>query len=116
MSNPLQKTNVLQAKTLKWGFSICTVIYVVAFPFLIAMAFICSMLAFERPTETPFTIGVLVFTMSSLPLSVPVSIYLMWSRYFRSQVNKALIFAGLPFYAFPAMLFICGMLDAFIRS
>ncbi|MBF8262456.1 MAG: hypothetical protein HW387_121 [Parachlamydiales bacterium] len=115
MSNPLQKTNVLQPKTLKWGLAICTTIYVVAFPVLLGMAFVCSMLALERPTETPFTIGVIVLALSSPPLSVPVSIYLMWSRYFRNQPNKALIFAGLPFYAFAAMFLICGILDAFTR-
>ena len=115
MSHPLQKTNVLQPKTLKWGLGICTTIYVVTFPVLLGMAFVCSMLALERPTETPFTIGVIVLAMSSLPLSAPVSIYLMWSRYFRNQPNKALIFAGLPFYAFAAMFLICGILDAFTR-
>ncbi len=76
------------------------------------MAFVCSMLAFERPTETPLTIGVIVVVMSCVPLSVPASIYLLWSRYFRRQVNKALIFAGLPLYVFVAMLLICGLLDA----
>ncbi|HSX13286.1 MAG TPA: hypothetical protein VLE96_02570 [Chlamydiales bacterium] len=115
MSNPLQKTNVLQPRTLKWGLGICTTIYVIAFPVLLGMAFVCSMLAFERSSETPLTIGIIIITMSSLPLSVPVSIYLMWSRYFRNQRNLALIFAGLPFYAFAAMLLICGILDAFTR-
>jgi hypothetical protein len=113
MSNPLQKTTILQPRTLKWGLGISTTIYVVAFPVLLAMAFVCSMLALERSTETPFTIGVLMVTMSSLPLSVPVSIYLMWSRYFRNQLNKALIFAGLPFYMFAAIFLICNMLDTF---
>ena len=115
MSNSLQKTNVLQSRTLKWGLGSCTTIYVVAFPVLLGMAFVCSMLALERPTETPFTIGVIILAMTSLPLSVPVSIYLMWSRYVRNQPNKALIFAGLPLYAFAAMFFICGILDAFTR-
>lgn len=50
-----------------------------------------------------------------LPLSVPVSIYLMWSRYFRNQVHKALIFAGLPFYTFGAIFLTLGILDALIR-
>ena len=78
------------------------------------MAFICSMLAFERPTETPFTIGIIVVIMSCVPLSVPVSIYLIWSRYFRRQSNKALIFAGLPVYVFVFMFLICSMLDTLI--
>ena len=114
MSNPPKKTLTMQPKMLKWGLGICTTIYVVAFPVLLGMAFVCSMLALERPTETLFTIGVIILAMSSLPLSVPVSIYLMWSRYFRNQPNKALVFAGLPFYAFAAILLICAILDAFI--
>ena len=112
MSNPQPKGLALQSKMLKWGLGICTTIYVLAFPFLLGMAFVCSMLAFERPTETPLTIGVIVVVMSCVPLSVPVSIYLLWSRYFRRQVNKALIFAGLPVYVFVAMLLICGLLEA----
>ena len=110
MSSLPQKTQTLQLKMLKWGLGICTAIYVLAFPVLLGMAFVCSMLAFERPTETPFTIGVIVVVMSCVPLSVPVSIYLMWSRYFRHQLNKTLIFAGLPVYMFAVMLLICGAL------
>lgn len=112
MSNSLPKSSALQPKMLKWGVGICTTVYILAFPFLLGMAFVCSMLAFERPTETPLTIGVIVVVMSCVPLSVPASIYLLWSRYFRRQVNKALIFAGLPVYVFVAMLLICGLLEA----
>jgi Na+-transporting NADH:ubiquinone oxidoreductase subunit NqrE len=75
MLNLPQKTLAIQPKMLKWVLGICTTIYVVAFPILLGMAFICSMLALERSTETPFTIGVIVLAMTSLPLSVPVSIY-----------------------------------------
>jgi hypothetical protein len=106
------KVSALQPKMLKWGLGICTTIYVLAFAFLLGMAFVCSMLAFERPTETPLTIGVIVVVISCVPLSVPVSIYLMWSRYFCRQINRALIFAGLPVYVFIVMLFIFGLLDA----
>lgn len=110
MSSLPQKTRTLQPKMLKWGLGVCTTIYVLAFPVLLGMAFVCSMLAFERPTETPFTIGVIVVVMSCVPLSVPVGIYLMWSRYFRNHLSKALIFAGLPVYMFAVMLLICGAL------
>jgi hypothetical protein len=87
-------------------------VYVIAFPILLVMAFVCSMLAFERPTETPFTISVIVIVMSCLPVSIPVSIYLMWSRYFRNQLNKSLIFAGLPIYMLVVMFLTCGLLDS----
>lgn len=112
MSNPQPKASALQSKMLKWGLGICTTIYVLAFPFLLGMAFVCSMLAFERPTETPLTIGVIVVVMSCVPLSVPMSIYLMWSRYFRHQLSNALIFAGVPVYVFISMFLICCLLDA----
>jgi hypothetical protein len=108
MSNSLPKPSALQPKMLKWGLGICTAVYILAFPLLLSMAFVCSMLAFERPTETPLTIGV----MSCVPLSIPVSIYLAWSRYFRNRLNKALVFAGFPVYVFIVMLIICGLLDA----
>ncbi len=92
------------------GLGICTTIYVLAFPFLLGMAFVCSMLSFERPTETPFTTGVIVVVMSCIPLSVPVGIYLMWSRYFRNHLSKALIFAGLPVYMLAVTLLIFSAL------
>ncbi len=88
MSNLPQKTQARQPKMLKWGLIICTTAYVLAFPFLLGMAFVCSMLAFERPTETPLTIGVILVVMSCVPLSILVSIYLAWSRYFRNRFNK----------------------------
>ena len=115
MANPIQKASVQPTRALKWGLGICTAIYVVAFPVLLAMAFLCSMLALERPKETPLTISIIAVAMSSLPLSAPVSIYLMWSKYFRNQLKRALVFAGLPFYVLTAVLLICGVLDAITR-
>ena len=112
MSNSLPKPSALQPKMLKWGLGICTAVYVLAFPFLSGMAFVCSMLAFERPTETPFTTGVILVVMSCVPLSIPVSIYLAWSKYFRNRLDKALVFAGFPVYVFIFMLLICSLLDA----
>lgn len=112
MSDPPQNTQTMQPKMLKCGLGICTTIYILAFPFLLGMAFVCSMLAFESPKETPFTTSVIVVVMSCVPLSVPASIYLMWSWYFRHQSNKALVFAGLPVYVFVAMLLTCGLLEA----
>lgn len=101
-------------KILKWGLGFCTTIYILLFPFLFYMAILSSMVS-DGPDTTPFMVGVIMSLMFLLPLSVPVSIYLMWSRYFRNQANKALFFAGLPFYTFGGILLIGGILDALLR-
>lgn len=112
----LNNLSILQSRMVKWGLGICTAIYIVVYPILLGMAFVCSMLALERSTETLVTRGVIVVTMAGLLLSIPVSIYLMWSMYFRNQLGKSLIFAGLPLYAYAVMLLIYGILDAFTRQ
>ena len=116
MSNHSPENDIApQSRALKWGLGICTTIYVLLFPFLFYMAILSSMVS-DGPDTTPFMVGVVMSLMFLLPLSVPVSIYLMWSRYFRNQANKALIFVGLPFYTFAAIFITLGILDALIRN
>jgi uncharacterized membrane protein (DUF485 family) len=108
-------STVLEKSSVKRGLGICTTIYVIAFPLLCCMAFVCSLLACERATETPLTRGIIITVLSCLTLSVPAGIYLMWSRYRCNQLKKALVFAGLPLYALAAMILIFGILDAVQR-
>ena len=110
---PSEGTPSFPSKSLRWGLGICTAIYIVLFPILLCGAFVCSMLAFESESETPFTMGLITFFMSCLPLSIPSSIYLMWSRYNRRELDKALIFAGLPFYTLGAVLLIASIMETF---
>ncbi len=110
-----EESGIRPSRALKWGLSICTAVYVILFPFLFYMALLSSMVS-DGPSTTSFMVGAIMFIMFWLPLSVPISIYLMWSRLFRNQPGKALIFAGLPFYTFGVILFICGILDALIRN
>ncbi len=115
MSNLSKENNTTpRSKTLKWGLSICTTIYILLLPFLFQMAMLSLMIA-DGPGTTVFMVLVVMSLMFLIPLSIPVSIYLMWSRYARKQQNRALIFAGLPLYTFGAVFLTLSILDAIFR-
>lgn len=113
-SHALLKHRNSPSRALKWILGLCTTAFIILFPILLCMAFVCSMLAVEDPTETPTSL--VIFVLSWLPLSIPASIYFMWSRYKRGERRKALIFAGLPFYTFAAVLLIAGISDILFRG
>lgn len=110
----IEKNHNGSLTSLKVGLSICTIIYVILFPFLFYAALLSAMVA-DSPRATPLFVGLTMFVVFWLPLSVPISIYLMWSRYLRNQQSKARIFAGLPFYVFGIIMLIFGILDMLIR-
>lgn len=76
---------------------IYSTIYVFLFPFFLGMAFLSPMVA-DSSRVTSFFLGVTIFMMFCIPLSIPISIYFMWSRYFRKQYDKAHLFSRTPFY------------------
>jgi len=91
-----------------------TIIYVILFPFLFYMAMLSSMI-FDNPHMTT-TLGLsIIFTTFCIPLSIPVSIYLMWSRYFQGLYKKTGFFCTLPPLTFGAVYFILDVLPFFFR-
>lgn len=103
-----------RAKKVQWQLIISTMIYAVLCPSLVRVPFFSAMVA-GSPRVTPLMVGVVMSLTSLLPLSVPISIYLMWSRYRRGQYSKALFLSGLPIYTLFALFLILGLLDPLIR-
>lgn len=86
-----------------------TVLYAVLFPFLFYMAMLSSMV-FDNPHMTTTRGLSIIFTTFCVPLSIPISIYLMWSRYFREQYKKSSFFCAIPLLTF---LVVFLVLDVF---
>lgn len=103
-----------EKKSTKRFATIFTMIYVILFPFLFYMAMLSGMI-FDNPHMTN-TLGLtIIFTTFCIPLSIPVSIYLIWSRYLRGQYKKAVFFCWLPLLTLVVVCFLIEILPFFIR-
>ncbi|MGM0440215.1 MAG: hypothetical protein ACQEP8_03765 [Chlamydiota bacterium] len=72
-----------------------TTVYAVLFP-LFLYASSSYVVVFDDPKIT-LPIGVMmIITGLLLPLSMPVSIYFIWSKYLRKQYEKVRLFCALP--------------------
>lgn len=103
------------SKKCKQELILCTVIYVLLFPFLLYMALLSSMVS-DSPRITPFFVGVIMFIVFCIPLSIPISIYFMWSRYFREQYGKARLFSYIPFYMMAGVFVLLGVVPYFYHA
>jgi hypothetical protein len=103
------------SKKCKRELILCTVIYVLLFPFLLYMALLSSMVS-DSPRITPFFVGVIMFIVFCIPLSIPISIYFMWSRYFREQYGKARLFSCIPFYVMAGVFVLLGVVPYFYHA
>lgn len=80
-----------------------TIIYSLLFP-LLAYFSLFSMLIFDNPDLSAFKGLSIIFIISLLPLSLPISIDLMWSSYVAEEYNKTLIFWSVPWLTFISLL------------
>jgi hypothetical protein len=93
------KDEVYDEKSAKYCAIGWTIVYLLLFPFLFYVA-LFSIMVFDNPHMTT-PVGLLIIFMSFwVPLSIPVSIYLMWSNYSRGQYKRTHLFWGLPFFTF----------------
>jgi hypothetical protein len=98
-------------KRLATGFTIAYII--LFFPFFYMGLF--SSMTFDNPRMTvPVGLSIMFFIFL-IPFSIPISIYLMWSRYLRGQYQKTRIFCVLPFFTFIGVSFIVEVLRALLR-
>ena len=79
----------------------CTVAYLYYFRFFLAISLVFAMAIGDYQNIPLFLSGtamdLYMLTASfAPPLAIPVSLYFMWSRYFRKQYGKALLFAWIP--------------------
>jgi len=82
---------------------IWTIIYVLLLPLLSYFALLSAMI-FDNPhLSIPKGLSI-IFTISLIPLSLPVSIDLMWSSYVCKEYSKTLFFWSVPWLTLIAVL------------
>ncbi len=72
-----------------------TIIYSLLFPVLVYFALFSAMV-FDSPGLSLLRGLSIIFIISLIPLSLPVSIDLMWSSYVGEEYSKTLIFWSVP--------------------
>lgn len=99
-------------KSARWTARFFTFLYVVLFPFFFYMAMLSPMVFnCSIPAVGIFNI----FFTFLIPLSMPVSVYLMWSRYSQGLYKKTHFFSALPVLVFIAWFILAGALDKLAR-
>lgn len=87
-----------------------TIIYILLLPLLSYFALLSVMIFDHTHLSIPKGLSI-VFTLSLIPLSLPVSIDLMWSSYLCEEYGKTLFFWSVPWLTLTAEL----ALDPIIR-
>lgn len=91
-----------------------TVIYILIFPMVFQLVSI-SMMVFDNPTITALEGLSIIFMCSLIPLSLPVTIDLMWSSYLSEEYKKTFIFWLTPWLLLGFLLILCLLLE-FLHS
>jgi hypothetical protein len=106
-----EKKNRKSAKRCAVGF---TILYTILFFPFFYMGLLSSMV-FDNPRMTvPIGLSIIFLTLL-ISLSMPVSIYLMWSRCLRGEYKKTRIFCALPIFTFIGVSLITEVLGALLR-
>lgn len=96
-------------KTKRWTW-ITTLGYLILFPFLLMLAF-ASFMVFDRPnTSILFGLG-LIFMYFLMPLSIPCTFYLVWSRYMQGNYKQSQRFCWIPIWVIGAVLTSFALMD-----
>jgi hypothetical protein len=112
-NSPLISNRAAQ-KTTKYLAVVCTIIYSILFPFLFYMGLLSSMI-FDNPRMTvPVGLSIIALTLL-ISLSIPISIYLTWSRYLRGLYRRAIFFCALPLIVSIGAFIIISLLEALLR-
>lgn len=97
-------------KTKRWAW-VTTIIYLILFPFLLMLAF-ASVMVFDRP-NTPIAFGLgLIFMYFLMPLSIPYTLYLVWSRYLQGHYKQSRCYYWISMYVIGAVLISFSLMDA----
>lgn len=105
--------NKCTRKTAKFYAIAWTIIYLVLFPFFAYIALLSGMLLENPKTTVPVGLSMML-VMFCIPLSMPISIYLMWTNFSRHNYNKTLFYGLLPLFIFAlATLLVDGILPLF---
>lgn len=97
-------------KTKRWAW-ITTIVYLILFPFLLMLAF-ASVMVFDRP-NTPIAFGLgLIFIYFLMPLSIPCTLYFVWSRYVQGDYKQSQRYYWMPVYVIGAVLISFALMDS----
>lgn len=95
------QTVTYNRKNIGWSAIGWTVVYCILFPFLFRMALFSTMVFDNDNMSIP--LGLFVIAIALLvPLSIPVSIYFMWSHYVQRCYKKCRFFCWMPVMVFCA--------------
>jgi hypothetical protein len=90
-----------------------TVVYLVLFPFVCYFALVFVLMTINDD-KTHFFKWMNVFFKLLIPLSIPISIYFIWSSYLLGQYKKIYLFCVLPLITFLVVSFVLeGLLVLF---
>ena len=103
-------TNEDERKKTKNCLRIATIVYLLLFPFLFVFA-VASIMVFDSPSIS-IPIGLLnIFIYFWMPLSIPLALYLMWSRYLRSDYKTSRQYGWLPIYVIGGIISLFAVMD-----
>ena len=97
-------------KCAKWIARFFTFLYIVFFPFFFYMGMLSSMIL-QSPSKTVLVCLTFIFLTFLPSLSMPISIYFIWSRYSQSLYKKMYFFCALPVLVFLGWFILAGVLD-----
>jgi hypothetical protein len=87
-----------------------TIIYTLFFPFAVYYALFSTMV-FDS-SQMPVLKGLsIIFISSLIPISLPLTIDLMWSSYLCEEYNKVLGFVSMPWLVFIGVVFLTSILQ-----
>lgn len=99
MSNAdLQDNNRTRKQTKRYAW-IVTIIYLVLFPFLSMLAMASGMISDSPSIAFPVVLSVIALYFC-IPLSIPISLYLIWSRFLKKNYRNSRRYCFLPLYVF----------------
>ena len=93
---------------------VSTIIYLLLFPFLFFMS-LFSFMAFDNPHMTTFMGLLFIFLFLCISLSIPVSIFFMWRRYFQMQYSKVYFHCAVPIITAFVNYFLIEFLGLFVQ-
>jgi hypothetical protein len=99
-------------RRLKGGSIFFTVLYSILFIPFLGYAYL-SPFVFHSPSATAIRGFVFVFLAWLLPLSIPISIFQMWTNYNKGRYQRIRIFWALPILAVVVFVLIDILLDFF---
>lgn len=109
MKSMMSTSDSERKKTKRWAW-ITTIVYLLVFPFLLVLAF-TSVMVFDRPnTSIAFGLG-LIFMYFLMPLSIPCTLYLVWSRYVQGDYKDSRRYYWTPLYVIGAVLIGFALMD-----